>query len=386
MATLNKPTSVATPAAAIAGAATDERLVEKNMAMNGISSLTAREWFALGKRVPYDRHAGKILPPGGPADSPDVVHVFRRIAKDAMPGKDAVWMSFLPGWPDGSYGWAKVDRHLTGRNIGPRLFVEYVGHGDSDKPGDYPYGTMERADLVEALWQAEGIGSTFLVCFDYSSIVALELLSRQLDRREKGVGQTTTIEGVLLINGGLFADAHTHPWFTTPVLKSPLGGMVTSMAQRSKFIFRELMASLWSKDYDVTAEEINQLHDAIGRRNGVIIMSKSADFVDHHKRNAERLDLERLFHAFKDAVSFHVVGSEEDPFEGRQPVVARQRLGAHGLDVRIVPGGHLTTAEHPELLAQIIQEVGPHGDRLPAVALPGATNSIGPDIGAGVSP
>ena len=137
------------------------------------------------------------------------------IDKTATPEDDAVWTSFLPGWPDGSFGWAKVDQRLTRKTAGPRLFVEYVGHGDSDKPGDYPYGTMERADLVEALWDAEGIKSTFIVGFDYSSIVALELLSRQQDRRDRGLEPTTRIEGVLLINGGLFVDAHTHPWFIT---------------------------------------------------------------------------------------------------------------------------------------------------------------------------
>ena len=359
MLNLNTPTSVEASEAAIVGAATGEQPVENNMRMNGISKVTAREWFALGNRVPYDRHARKILRPGDTTDSPDVVHVFRRITKDATPDEGAVWTSFLPGWPDGSFGWAKVDQHLTGKNIGPRLFVEYVGHGDSDKPGDYPYGTIERADLVEAMWKAEGIQSTFLVCFDYSSIVALELLSRQLDRREKGIDQTTKIEGVLLINGGLFAEAHTHPWYTTPVLKSPIGGLVTSMGQRSKFAFGELMKPLWSKDYDVTSEEINELHAAIGRRNGVTAISKSADFVDHHKRNSERLNLERLFHASRGAVSFHVVGSEEDQIEGQQAVIARERLAAHGLDVRILPGGHLSTSEHPELLAQIIRDVGP---------------------------
>ncbi|HUT51620.1 MAG TPA: hypothetical protein VM325_20015 [Alphaproteobacteria bacterium] len=90
-------------------------------------------------------------------DAPDVVQVFRRIANQATAGKDTVWTSFLPGWPDGSFGWAKVDQHLTGESTGSRLFAEYVGHGDSDKPVDYPYGTVERADLVEALWEAEGI-------------------------------------------------------------------------------------------------------------------------------------------------------------------------------------------------------------------------------------
>ena len=346
---------------------TDLQPLERNSDMNEVSEVTAEEWFALGNRVPYDRRTKNILKHGGTMDSENVVHVFQRVAKNATQDDSGVWTSFLPGWPDGSFGWAKVDQHLIGKNIGPRLFVEYVGHGDSDKPVDYPYSTIERADLVEAMWEAEGIKSTFIVGFDYSSIVALELLSRQQDRRDKGVKQSTSIDGVLLINGGLFADAHTHPWFTTPTLKSPIGGMGTWAAQRSKLIFRELMMSVWSKDYIVTHEEINQLHDAIGRRNGMRIMSKSADFVDHHKRHSKRLDLERLFHASRDSVSFHVVGSEEDRFEGQQAVAAQERLGAYGLDVRILPGGHLTTSEHPDLLAQIISEVVPGRDRLQVV-------------------
>jgi len=349
MLTLKEPAPIETAGSA----ATREQSHEK-------THVTARDWFALGERVPYDYRAKEMQRPGQTSASPDVVQVFRRVVKDVATPESAVWTSFLPGWPDGSYGWAKVDQHLGGATIGPRLFVEYVGHGDSDKPGDYSYGTIERANLVEAMWRAEGITSTFLVCFDYSSIVALELLSRQLDRREQGIESPTKIEGVLLINGGLFVDAHSHPWFTTPVLKSAVGGLVTSMARRSKRAFTELMKPLWSKSYHVTSEEIDELHEAISRRDGVGILSKSAGFVDQHKRNADRWDLSRLYLALRDDVSFHIVGSEEDPFEGRQAVVARERLGAFGLDVRILPGGHLTTSEHPDLLAEIIQEVAPH--------------------------
>ncbi len=111
MLNLNTPTSVETPAVAIVGAATDERPLAKDTVLNEISKVTAREWFALGNRVPYDRHAKEILRSGDTTDSPDVVHVFRRIAKDATPDEGAVWTSFLPGWPDGSFGWAKVDQH-----------------------------------------------------------------------------------------------------------------------------------------------------------------------------------------------------------------------------------------------------------------------------------
>ena len=73
--------------------------------------------------------------------------------------------------------------------------------------------------------------------------------------------------------------------------------------------------------------------------------------------NAERWDLGRLYRALHGQVAFHIVGSAQDPFEWRQAVAARERLGPEGLDVTIVPGGHLTTSEHPEILARIIQEV-----------------------------
>lgn len=346
--------------AAIAPSGRSQRMDATTAAPHAV---TAREWFSGGKRVAYNRKQKRILQLDETAGHTDVVQTFRKIVGDPTVIEGVVWTSFLPGWPDGSFGWAMVERHLASKSVAPRLFVEYVGHGDSDKPIDYPYGTTERADLVEALWEAEGIESTFVVGFDYSSIVALELLSRQQDRRDKGIKPTTRIEGVLLINGGLFVDAHSHPWFTTPVLKSPLGGLVTSLAQRSKFAFRELMKPLWSNDYEVTSEEIDELYDAIGRRNGVFALSRSAGFVDQHKRNAERWDLSRLYHASGDAVSFHIVGSEQDPFEARQAIAAKERLGAYGLDVRILPGGHLTTSEHPDLLAEIIEEVGPHGGK-----------------------
>lgn len=59
----------------------------------------------------------------------------------------------------------------------------------------------------------------------------------------------------------------------------------------------------------------------------------------------------------QESVSFHVVGSEGDIFEPNQVVKARERLQQHGLDIRMLPGGHLTTAEQPRALAQLIDDV-----------------------------
>jgi pimeloyl-ACP methyl ester carboxylesterase len=350
-------TQLKTPSTVIDAVVSNKQVPNKTADHGGISNVTAHEWFAQGSRVPYDCKANRILPSGEKGHAPDIVQVFHRITEATETKNNATWTSFLPGWPDGSYGWSKVDQNLTGEDIGPRLFIEYVGHGDSDKPAEYPYSATERADLVEAFWFSKGITSTFIVGFDYSSIVALELLARQQERRETGAQQTTRIEGVLLINGGLYADGHSHPWFTTPILKSAMGGFVTSLAQRSKIVFGELVKPLWSKGFPVKPTEIDELYKAVSRRKGVVSMSKSAGFVDQHKQNAKRLDLSRLYHASRDLVSFHIVGSDNDPFEGRQAKLAQKRLGDQDLDVRILPGGHLATSEQPEQLAKIIVQV-----------------------------
>jgi len=321
--------------------------------------ITAQEWFSTGTRVTYDPVAKKMMERAENKDAAGEIHVWKRVERNAARNNQESWTTFLPGFPDGSFGWAKVDQQLTGTGMLPKIYIEYVGQGDSDKPSGYSYGTMERADLVEALWEAEGIQSTFVVTFDYSSLVVLELLSRQLERLESGSKAVTRIEKVLLVNGGLFADAHSHPWLTTPLLKTPMGKMGTWVAQRSKFAFNEMVKVMWSKEYNVSSEELGEYYEAITRRNGAAFMSNGAGFVDEHKANADRWDLRRVFLASHEIVSFHLVGSEGDPFEPNQIVKARERLGEYGLDIRVLPGGHLTTSEHPGALAEIIQELEP---------------------------
>jgi len=119
--------------------------------------------------------------------------------------------TFLPGWPDGSFGWAKVEAELAGRSDAGRLFLDYVGHGDSDKPREHPYSTYERADLVEALWRARSVGETVVIAFDYSCIVTLELLARRLERQRAGEDPGTQIRACLLANVACSPTAtHTH--------------------------------------------------------------------------------------------------------------------------------------------------------------------------------
>jgi len=311
--------------------------------IDGVPS--AQAWFAGGEHVGYDPKGCAIVRAQGAA-----LNVFLRREGDL-----AHAVSFLPGFPDGSFGWAKVLPYLPNAAEMPKLFVEYVGMGDSDKPKDYAYSTAERTDLVEAIWRDFGVQSTTLVAFDFSSLVVLEHLRRRLERSEQGepVGGPE-IRGVYIFNGGLFPGGHSHPWYTTPILRR-LPNRARLRLARSFAVFKMMLGGvMWSKGYKVTDAEVREVYKAINRHDGGFYLAGAAGFAADHKTQGDRLDFGRLFKAYCDQFPFLVGGSNEDPFEHRQVDLAQERLGKLGLRVVRLPGGHLTTHEQPEALAASI--------------------------------
>jgi pimeloyl-ACP methyl ester carboxylesterase len=305
---------------------------------------SARTWFTGGEHVGYDPKARAIVTGQG---APLKVFLKRE-------GDLAHAVSFLPGYPDGSFGWAKVLLHLPNAAEMPKLFVEYVGMGDSDKPKGYAYSTAERTDLVEAIWRAYSVESTALVAFDFSSLVVLEHLRRRLKRSNGGhpvVGPD--IRGVFIFNGGLFTDGHSHPWYTTPVLRR-LPNRARRRLGRPFTLFKMMAGVMWSKGYQVTDAEVRELHDAVDRHDGLFYLAAAAGFVADHKAQGDRLDFGELFKAYRGQFPFLVGGSDEDPFEHRQVDLAQERLGKLGLQIERLPGGHLTTHEQPKALASLI--------------------------------
>src|SRR5271166_1197306 len=234
--------------------------------LSRIQTSSAQAWFAGGERVGYDLRTRAIV---AAKDAPLDIF-FRR------EGELAHVVSFLPGFPDGSFGWAKILPHLPNAAEMPKLFVEYVGMGDSDKPKDYAYSTAERADLVEAIWHELAVRSATLVSFDFSAIVISELLRRRLERAERGEPSGgPEIRGVFIFNGGLFPDGHTHPWFTTPFLRL-LPNWAFTGPGRSSTLFKMLIGVAWSKDYRVTDAEVRELQSVLDRHDGLFFLAAAA--------------------------------------------------------------------------------------------------------------
>ncbi len=329
--------------------------------------VTAAEWFAGGQRIWYDPETAGVLTDKDAAAAPGALRIFERVAATGHDA-DAVWLTLLPGFPDGSYGWAQVDRML-GDGLRPRLYAEPVGQGDSDKPRNYHYSTAGRADLVEALWRHHGVRRTVVVTFDYTSLALLELLRRQLQRTASGDTAMPVIAAAFMINGGLFADAHTHPWQGTPLLRSPLGALAMRGWQRSPRAFDSgwKQARMYSRSYRPSPAELAELRSAITRRDGAAFAHNAAGFVSEHRRHAQRWDFAAIARDLGGTVAFYVGGSDEDPYEHRQIPAARERVPQ--AEVLTFPGGHLTTSEHPDLLAVAIRDIAArHGVGRPAAA------------------
>jgi pimeloyl-ACP methyl ester carboxylesterase len=339
--------------------------------------VTAAEWFGGGQRIWYHPESARVLTEEEAAATPGALQVFERVAvsgRAAVAGQDTepVWLTLLPGFPEGSYGWAQVDR-LLGDDLGPRLYAEPVGQGDSDKPRDYPYSTIERADLVAALWRHHGVRATVVVTFDYTSLALLELLRRQLERTGSGESAGPVITAVFMVNGGLFGDGHTHPWRGTPLLRTPLGALGMRRAQHSPRVFATAMAQarLYSRDYHPTPQESAEMWSAVTRRDGAAFLHHAAGFVAEHRRHARRWDLAAIARDLDGTasprVALYVGGSDQDPYEHRQIPATRARVPQ--AQVLTFPGGHLTTSEHPDLLAAAIRDIAArHGVRTPAAA------------------
>src|SRR5262250_1271833 len=240
---------------------------------------SAEAWFASGERVGYDPKARAVV---GAQGAP--LNVFLRREGDLTHA-----VSFLPGFPDGSFGWAKVLPQLPNAAEMPKLFVEYVGMGDSDKPKDYAYSTAERTDLVEATWRHFGVQSTTLVAFDFSSLVILEHLRRRLERAERGEAENgPEIRGVFIFNGGLFTDGHTHPWYTTPMLRR-LPKWARRGVGRPFALFKRMpgVRKMWSKGYHVTDGERRELYSAMDRHDGLFYLAAAAGFQADHKAQGD---------------------------------------------------------------------------------------------------
>lgn len=187
-------------------------------------------------------------------------------------------MTLLHGFPSSSHDWAKVAPRLAERHA--LLMPDFLGFGASDKPSDHDYSLHEQADLVEALWAREGVGSTVVVAHDYAVSVAQELLAR----RSEGA-LAVGLAGVHLLNGGLYPDLHRPQPVQTALLDPEQGPRISAALTEELFV--KALEPTFPEGYEAASDGAD-IWAATRRDDGHLIAHRLIRYIADRQHHEER--------------------------------------------------------------------------------------------------
>ncbi|HVE69259.1 MAG TPA: alpha/beta hydrolase [Solirubrobacteraceae bacterium] len=191
---------------------------------------------------------------------------------------DGARMTVLHGFPSSSHDWAQVAPALAESHA--LLLPDFLGFGASDKPDDHEYSIHEQADLVESLWEREGVESTTVVAHDYAVSVTQELLAR---RAEGALG--VDLRAVHLTNGGLYPDLHRPEPVQTALLDPEQGPKLSAALNREALV--AALGPTFAPGADVPAHG-EQMWRALDREAGSRIMHLLIRYILDRREHAER--------------------------------------------------------------------------------------------------
>jgi pimeloyl-ACP methyl ester carboxylesterase len=217
------------------------------------------EWWAAGER--------RTVELGGSRRG-----VFVRVMGDGP------WMTLLHGYPSSSHDWARIAPALAEDNR--LLMPDFLGFGASDKPAEHDYSLLEQADLVERLWEQEGVEETALVAHDYAVSVAQELLARRAER-----GLAVELRSLLLLNGGLYPDLHRPQPIQEALLDPEQGPKIGPLVTEELFV--GALRPTFAEHFDALADS-TEMWKANSRDGGQLIGHKLIRYIVDRRENEPR--------------------------------------------------------------------------------------------------
>ncbi|MFO0762345.1 MAG: alpha/beta fold hydrolase [Byssovorax sp.] len=243
----------------------------------------------------------------------------------------------IHGFPTASWDFHPLWADLTARFrvIAPDL----LGFGDSDKPRDHDYSILDQASMIEGLMADRKVARAHLFAHDYGDTVAQELLARHEERTARGEAGLG-IGSIVLLNGGLFPEAH-RARFIQKLLASPIGGLLGRFTSRRTF--EAGLRGVFGPNTQPSAQILGELWDLFERNDGKRVVHLILGYLAERRRHRERW-VEPLRTT---AIPIRFIDGLLDPVSGAH-MVARYRELVPRPDVVELPGvGHYPQVEDP---------------------------------------
>lgn len=249
-------------------------------------------------------------------------------------------LTLLHGFPSSSHDWAKAAPLLAVKYA--LLMPDFLGYGASEKPPGHSYSIHEQADLVEALWEHDGIESTAIAGHDYAVSVVQELLARRAEGRLR-----TEITAVTLLNGGVLPDLHRPEPVQTALLDPEQGPQVAAAINED--LIEPALAPTFGPGYDF-AQDARDMWQGLARDDGSKSLHLLIRYIEDRRANAERWE-----RALKECeLPLRFVWGMLDPVSGAHMAEGiRERIpGAQVVELPDV--AHWPPLEAPERVASAI--------------------------------
>lgn len=269
------------------------------------------DWQAAGEFITFNGH-----------------RIFVRI--DGPPAAPALLL--IHGFPTASWDWCKLWPGLTAHHR--VIAFDLLGLGFSAKPRGHDYRVAEQADLALAVLAHAGVSKAAVLAHDLGDTVAQELLARANDDT-----LPVKLQGVMLLNGGLFPETH-RPVLLQRLLLSQLGPLVARLSSRAG-----LGASLTqiAGDEKPTAAELDVMWALMSRDDGRLALPGLIHYMEERREQRERW----VGALQQSRVPLTVINGSADPISGAH-MVARLRELAIPADVVELPRvGHYPQIEAP---------------------------------------
>jgi pimeloyl-ACP methyl ester carboxylesterase len=262
-------------------------------------------------------------------------HIFIRRFRHAGPH-----MTLLHGFPSSSHDWHKVAPALA--ESYELLAPDFLGFGASDKPPGHEYSIHEQADIVQVLWETEGVESTTLVAHDYAVSVTQELLARRAERT-----LDTEIKKVHFLNGGLYPDVH-RPQPVQTALLDPEQGPQISAAMTGGLMIAALKPT-FAPDYDAahdSAEIWRSMKRDDGFKLSYLLIRYMTDRQTHGERWTQVLE--------QTDVPLNFIWGMLDPVSGAHMAQRIKERLPHAPITELEDVGHWPMLEAPDRVAAAI--------------------------------
>ncbi len=180
-----------------------------------------------------------------------------------------------------------------------------------------------------------------ILAHDYGNTITQELLGRAEENRLK-----FTIESICFLNGALFPETH-RPILAQKILISPLGFLFGRFISDKRF--KQSLASIFGKETQPTAEELDEFLQVFKFNNGRRIAHKLIRYMTERRKNRTRWvgALQRM------KVPFRFIDGLEDKVSGAHLVERFRAVVPHQMDIiELANIGHFPHFEAPDTVLE----------------------------------